>query len=171
VSEIIEAKVKEVTSPTLKISSDGEYSAATLKLKEIARVRKEIDKTFDPNIDAAHKAHKQAIALKRKFTDVLDTTERVLRHRIGVYVHEIKQLGIADEDVMSVSLTPAAPKVEGVTTRESWNFKITDERLVPREFLAVDEDKIRRHVRNLKTFAVIPGVEVFKTETVVVRDK
>ncbi len=53
------------------------------------------------------------------------------------------------------------PKVTGVSTREVWKFEVTDPSLVPRQFLEVDEAKIRRVVQAMKGDASIPGVRVW----------
>lgn len=54
-----------------------------------------------------------------------------------------------------------APKVSGVNMREAWKFEITDDSLVPREYLSVDEKKIRAVVSALKGGTSIPGVRVY----------
>ena len=54
-----------------------------------------------------------------------------------------------------------APKVAGLSTRDVWRFEVTDEALVPREYLSVDERKIRGVVNSLKGSARIPGVRVY----------
>jgi len=53
------------------------------------------------------------------------------------------------------------PKVTGVSTREVWKFEVTDPSLVPRQYLEVDESKIRRVVHALQGDAGIPGVRVW----------
>jgi ATPase subunit of ABC transporter with duplicated ATPase domains len=63
-------------------------------------------------------------------------------------------------------VTTEAPKVAGVSFREVWDFEITDEDLIPREYLVVDETKIRRVVTALKGDAKIPGVRVFKQKRI-----
>jgi len=54
-----------------------------------------------------------------------------------------------------------ALKVSGVNTREVWQFAVTDDSLIPREFLAVDTVKIGKVVRALKGDTAIPGVRVW----------
>ena len=51
-------------------------------------------------------------------------------------------------------------KTEGVSMIECWTFRITDEKLIPREFLMVAEEKIRAHVDDFKADTKIAGVEV-----------
>ena len=53
------------------------------------------------------------------------------------------------------------PKVAGVSTREVWRFEITDAAQIPREYLVVDEARIRTVVQALKGDARIPGVRVY----------
>lgn len=52
---------------------------------------------------------------------------------------------------------------------EKWNFTITNEALIPREYLMVDEVKIRRVVKALKADTKIPGVRVFDEGGVSIR--
>jgi hypothetical protein len=54
-----------------------------------------------------------------------------------------------------------APKVAGIATRDVWKFEVTDPSLVPRQYLAIDETKIRRVVQAMKADANIPGVRVY----------
>lgn len=61
------------------------------------------------------------------------------------------------------------PKVDGISTRENWKFRITNEALVPREFLSVDERKVAAAVKLTKGNTQIPGIEVYREDTVVVR--
>lgn len=53
------------------------------------------------------------------------------------------------------------PKVAGISMRETWKFEVLNEDLVPREYLSVDESKIRRVVQALKAGTRIPGVRVY----------
>lgn len=53
------------------------------------------------------------------------------------------------------------PKVSGLSFRDAWCFEIVDEKAIPREFLMVDEAKIRRFVANMKGDTQIAGVRVY----------
>ena len=59
-----------------------------------------------------------------------------------------------------VVIPRAVPKVTGMSIRDNWKFRITNERLIPREYLKVDEVKIGQVVRALKSSANIPGIEI-----------
>jgi len=47
-----------------------------------------------------------------------------------------------------------------------WNFKVENPALVPREFLMVDESKIRAYVRAMQADAKISGVRIYKEEQI-----
>lgn len=70
------------------------------------------------------------------------------------------------QGVVAVHLPPATPKIDGVSFRESWDFEITDEAQLPREYLLPDLGRIGKVVRALKQDAHIPGVKVFRKQTV-----
>lgn len=55
----------------------------------------------------------------------------------------------------------APPRVEGVSFRDEWDFRITDEAKIPREYLVVDQKKIRGVVKAMRQATRIPGVEAF----------
>lgn len=55
---------------------------------------------------------------------------------------------------------------KGVSTRTSWNYRITDFNLIPREYLLVNESAIRNAGKNTQGRIRIAGVEFFE-ETVV----
>lgn len=60
----------------------------------------------------------------------------------------------------------AAPKISGVNIPKVWTFEIENEKLIPREYLLVDETKIRKVVQALKGSTNIPGVRVFEQKRI-----
>lgn len=56
----------------------------------------------------------------------------------------------------------AAPKVAGISYGEVWDFEVTDEALVPREYLMLDDVKIGRVVRAMKGSTNIPGIKAVR---------
>jgi regulator of protease activity HflC (stomatin/prohibitin superfamily) len=70
-----------------------------------------------------------------------------------------------------VILPPAVEKQEGVSMRQTWKFRITDERLIPREYLMVNESAIGAVVRAQKGMTRIPGIQVYPESGVSVRTK
>lgn len=56
----------------------------------------------------------------------------------------------------------AAPKVGGISIPTVYAYEITDESLIPREYLAIDYTKIRKVVQALKMETRIAGVRVYE---------
>ncbi len=63
----------------------------------------------------------------------------------------------------------AAPKVEGVSFREAWDFEVTDASQIPREYLVPDLVAIRKVVQALKGNTRIPGIRAFTKPVTAVR--
>lgn len=59
-----------------------------------------------------------------------------------------------------------APTVAGINYRDTWKFEVTDAALVPREYLIVDESKIRKVVGALKADTQIAGVRVWSEKQI-----
>lgn len=68
------------------------------------------------------------------------------------------------EVVQAAPLAPAAPKVEGISTRTVWRFEVTHPNMVPDKYLLIDEKKIGGVVRALKGDTDIPGVRVYSEQ-------
>lgn len=75
----------------------------------------------------------------------------------------------AIEETPVVVVPSTVPKQEGISSRKDWDFRITNEMLIPREYLMVNEKAIRAVVKAQKSLTKIPGVEVFSKDTVSVR--
>lgn len=96
------------------------------------------------------------------------------RERLQVAAAKAAETGAVEEalaiaEQMSVAATPIvreAPNVQGIATVERWTFEITDAALIPREYLLIDESKIRKVVAALKKDCAIPGVRVYP-ETII----
>ena len=75
---------------------------------------------------------------------------------------------IIAEPVMApvVILPPATPKVAGISYREQWDYEVTNDALIPREFLVRDDKKIAGVVRAMKGATKIPGIRAFSRKVV-----
>ena len=56
---------------------------------------------------------------------------------------------------------------DSVSIRGVWTFEITNPALIPREFLAPDEQKIRKHVKTWQDKTTIPGVRIWEEKTTI----
>ena len=84
---------------------------------------------------------------------------------------EAEAAGVAPVKV-DVQVAPEAPKVTRTSEGSShiqkrWKFKITDDSLVPRQYLSPDEKLIKAAVD--QGIREIPGVDIFQDSTVAIR--
>lgn len=86
--EAVKVQVPAVVevAQSIVVQTQAHYEIAARFLQDnVKAVRQEIDNTFDPIIKAAHTAHKEAIAQKKRFTDPLDQAERHVKGLMGDY--------------------------------------------------------------------------------------
>lgn len=58
-----------------------------------------------------------------------------------------------------------APKIDGLGVQTIWKWRITNEALIPRQYMQVDEVKINGVVRSLKDKTDIPGIIVYSEQS------
>lgn len=137
------AKFLELRSPEI-------YRLACARLLTVKRLIKEVQDTFSPIKNKTHAAWKESVAQEKKYLSELQEAEKTLREKINDYASREDDLETPD-----------------ISYRNDWRFKVVNEELVPREFLEVDESRIRERVKSLGPVAQIPGVEVWQEKTVV----
>jgi hypothetical protein len=59
--------------------------------------------------------------------------------------------------------------VQGIARKKVWKFKVVDEKLIPREFLCVDETKLGNFARSMKGTMPVAGVEFYEEDTLAAR--
>jgi hypothetical protein len=62
-------------------------------------------------------------------------------------------------------LPAAPPSVEGMSKRAVWEVEIVDEKLIPREYLMVDMDKLRKFAAATSGEIPVAGVKFSKHNT------
>lgn len=91
-TEVIELEQKALAVPDqariIQVTDNPSYVRATDILLAIKGLRRQINDTFDPIIEKAHMAHKEAIDQKKKIDFPLVTAEGILKPRIALYLDE-----------------------------------------------------------------------------------
>lgn len=137
------------------------------KADEIAR--KERERLEAQAREAERKAREKADADRRaaESAAAAGRAEEAAKFAARAVATEEKAAAKADDLALRAATTVAPvivrdpPKVAGVSTREVWKFEITDPAAIPREYLVVDEARIRKVVQALKGDAKIAGVRVY----------
>ncbi len=191
----------------IAIATAEEYKAAGEFLLEIKALRREIDGTFDPIIEKAHSAHKEAIAQKKKHDGPLAEAEALMKPKIAGYLQEeerkrraeelrlqeeerkraeeeqLHQAAILDEigeteaanrlldekpEVIPVILPKQAPKVAGISMRETWSAQVFDLMALvnavatgkaPVQCLSANTVFLGQQARSMKAAMNYPGVK------------
>ena len=132
--------------------------AIAAKAEQAARERRIADEAKARVLEEAGKSEKAAAA--REAAD--EREQERLTHAAALKL-------AADTMPAAVVVHQEAPKVVGVSSREDWKYEIQDERLIPREYLMVNEKAIGGVVRSLKAQTNIPGVRVYVFRTIASR--
>lgn len=130
--------------------------------------RKERERLERQRLAAEAKAREKEAELRRQAAEA-DAAERAkieAKMRAEAEKAAAKQAELEQREaaVTAPVIHREAPKVAGISTRTVYKFRIKDPAAIPREYLAVDEAKIRKVVQALKADANIPGVEVYAEE-------
>ena len=89
--------IEKASSQFSVIDTDDKYVGAGEMLKGVKGLIAEIGKAFDPIIEKAHLAHKEAISQKRKQVEPLDRIEGFLKIRIAEYLRLREELKEREE--------------------------------------------------------------------------
>lgn len=167
----------------LQVTSRETFEAAGEVLKAIKAYLAEVGKLLDPVIAATNTAHKAALAQKKTLTEDALKAEITLKQRMATFRNQERAAALAAQakkvlaaqaaarqaGTAPVALVPpaaAAPKAEGVTFTERWDYEVTDLSLVPREYLMIDDKKVGAVVKAMKAETPIPGIRVFPVDSV-----
>ena len=67
--------------------------------------------------------------------------------------------------VIAPQLASTVEKMAGISTKKTWKFEVTDEALIPRQYLVPDLVKIGKQVRAVGDTVLIPGIRIYPEET------
>lgn len=107
---------------------------------------------------------------QRMEQDKADAEAKKERERIEELARKARESGRAAaadkhearaEAVVAPVVQRDVPKVAGVASTTVWKFEVTNPALIPREYLSVDEQKIRRYVTAMKADGRIAGVRIY----------
>jgi len=172
---------------TVQVNSEEEYQTAAevlLQVKEKIKAIEEVRKSFVGPLNATVKTIN---AFFKEPRTQFEMAEAHLKRAMGAYKAKLEaarqktlqeaavqaQAGDAVGFTALMVRAAAQPVAEAPGTHSvvRWKFEVTDEAAVPREFLMVDERKIRAHVTKLKGEARIPGVRVYEETSIVARGR
>jgi hypothetical protein len=100
----------------LSIDSEQHNTNATLFLKEIKKMRVNVNDTFKPAVSAAKNAYDEARALRDNFLKPIENAERVIRQKIGLWVQaenkRLTEIAAAEAKAREKEIKKAEKKAE-----------------------------------------------------------
>jgi hypothetical protein len=175
----------QIQAKEIEVTSQGTYHIAEIMIQQCRDLESKISEVLDPDIKRFHGLHKEALAKKKQFTDPLKDIEEKLKAKMKAFYNaeqkrqQEEQLRLYQEaeakrkelEGHGIEIDVPAEIAEsfdkGKTQFQSkWRFTIIDEKAIPREYLLVDESKIRKVVDALKGEARIPGIQVYEDKIV-----
>lgn len=90
--------VSLVKAGEMIVANQEDLSRANDFLLSIKELRKEIDSVFGPVIEAAYKAHREAVAQKKKFEEPLAKAEQMVKQKIAGYLEEVERIRRQQEE-------------------------------------------------------------------------
>lgn len=171
-----------------KILSESEYLFATEWLKKNKATQKIVTAAFEEDLQEAKLQLQKVKSSLEAFLLPLSESEASVKKQILLFQEEARKkvqeaeekLRIAEEkgrtsktlEKHEVAIrdlkSELPPKTSGISTRKIWTFSITDEALLPRDFLIPDTKKLGEIARKEKEKASVPGVEFLFEEILAV---
>lgn len=130
----------------------GAFDARVEQERRVEEARRQEEARKQAEADADRLSQEQAIADAVELEAAGDTAgaEAVLNHPAPVAVF-----------VPAVIVRREVPKTEGVSVSQNWKFRITNEALIPREYMMPNEKLLGQLARATKDKTNIPGIEVY----------
>lgn len=185
VQEAAEAKDALAMIEAFKIAEQGDYDFANEALGDAKSAWKRLEKQKKEATKLLNDALKTIRGWFKPAQDFYAQAERILKAKIAEAhrraqeeqdralreAQEAHQAGdaAAVREAMVQSQASEIEQASNVSIIKTWDFEIVDAGLLPREYLVPNETAIRGVVKSLGDNANIPGVRVFKTDTVVRR--
>lgn len=146
--------------------------------KAMAKPFREADKTIKKTADTARNVlESEKARLKKIMADYMTEVEAKRQAEIQRQIEEEekKRAELANSPFADCAEQEEPEQIAAETPnvrrsfsnlREVWRFEIINPHEVPREFMMIDERKIREHVNREKEATTIPGVRVWSEKTV-----
>ena len=125
-----------------------------------------------PIADADKIVRNKVLAYHKEVNDRKAEIERINAEKLRLAQDEMRLHGELSQPVDLIPVTDEAPKIittEGgeVTVKQNWKWRVVDIRLVPAEYLIVDETKVGKVVR--AGCREIYGIEIYSEDSLAVQ--
>jgi len=142
VAELAQKSVSwSVLAERAVISTQDELDTAAQHLRGIKALRDEIAKTFDPIIEAAHKAHRKAIEQRKLIEAPLLDAKTILDRKVGTYAAKVERDARLERERIEAAARAERERQEGLARAE---------RLKAEEAARAERERAEREARELR---------------------
>jgi hypothetical protein len=184
--EMYEGKIDRIIEHATKITVVSNWSAeeAISFGGEAKQLAKSIDNARKAITDPARKFVNKMNDVAKVFTEKLEQVESIIKAKVAAWKRAQAEK-IAKEEESAKALSESlgievaayivdAPKNirgDGAMSYEQtvWRYEIEDESLIPREYLSVDETKIKGVVK--AGIRSIPGLKIFSEQKMIIKSR
>ncbi len=93
---VMEVEEKALSVPdqtkSMTVASNEDYEQGEILLASCKQIENEIHATFDPIVDKANQAHKEAVAQRKKYLDPIEEGRRILKGKMITYQQEQERI-------------------------------------------------------------------------------
>lgn len=183
-AQIVAATIEKQAKPLIRklenivtISTPEQMDAAAVTLKELKEVAKLAELEEKKITGPLEQAKKAAISHFKPFRDMVAQLDTTVKLAMSIYREQaaakVKKLEADLETGKIKKITTFTNKVAAINNTGStaklkkvWTAEVEDVSKVPREFMIVDMDKVRQHLRD--GGKPIPGVKWYQKETIAI---
>jgi hypothetical protein len=160
------------------IASLQEREQALVDTRVVKALYDEAERKRRDIVDPLNTSVKKINALFKPFTSKCEEYEHHLKALVVAFDDTAKRAAIAEvekrakkvekaspqlaADIREQAALHAVPQSEGVSSVTVWRARVTNESLIPREFLCVDEKKLSAYAKAMGKSAVVAGVEFYE---------
>ena len=149
---LLEQRVRDLSAAVeAAVTDQGSYEEAARSLLEIVALRDEVKELYADQVATAHAAHKAAVAERKQYDGPLAEAEASLREQLGGYEPE--------------------QECAWLSHRVTYGFEVEDIERVPRQFLVLDEKKLKEVARSQGDAFAVPGLRPVRVTSVAIDRK
>lgn len=145
---LIETEVQNFTenTPAIVVNNQVDVSKATAVIKGIKRLMDKVKESYDPFIDKAHAAHKEAIAQRDKYLDPLKEQKKKYESAITDYTKRMEseqreRERITNEELAKIAAKEKQDLLDKASTANEWDKECLEEKAAEIKPITVDVQK------------------------------
>lgn len=156
-----------VQAKLIQVRSDPQFEAAGDFLLAIKSLNSKITNHHEPMRKKTYEAYQEVLASRKRLLEPIQKAEVIVKKAMGEFMalRREKQERIAERiKEGKPGRVREDPKVQGVSTRQSWAYEIVNEHHIHRDFLTPNHAAIRELVNAIgdDAEALVRGIRVFQ---------